>query len=401
LNQCISHGEYDVIILGAGAAGLMCAATASAHGKRVLLCDHADKAGKKILISGGGRCNFTNLYTSADNFLSQNTHFCKSALSRFTQYDTIDMFDNYGITWHEREYGQLFCDDSAKQVVEMLLQRCNQGGVDIALHCDVQSVNKGELFKVVTSLGDVKAPSLVVATGGLSIPKMGATGLGYDIARQFGLNIIDTKAGLVPFRLTGDTDEALKTLAGISLPVSMRCNGRAFSEAMLFTHRGISGPVVLQISSYWRAGESIAVNLLPDINVKEWLVEQCQNKGKQYVRTVLTELLPKRLVLHWCAQYIPDKPLQELSHHDLDTIANQLHAWQLKPAGTEGYRTAEVTVGGVDTACLSSQTMQARDIQGLYFIGEVVDVTGHLGGFNFQWAWASGYAAGVAMSTSA
>jgi len=385
---------YDVIVIGAGAAGLMCAAEASKRGRSVLVLDHAEKAGKKILISGGGRCNFTNLYTSADDFLSQNPHFCKSALARFTQYDTLGMFESQGITWHEREHGQLFCDESAKQVVDMLLEKCLKNHVKIQLNAKIDKIIKNKAFEIHSDQGMFSCESLAIATGGLSIPKMGATGFGYQVARQFGLNVIETEAGLVPFRLTGAAHESLKALAGISLPVTASCAGQSFREAMLFTHRGISGPVMLQISSYWQAGKTIYMNLLPDMDLHNWLLEQQSIRGKQHVRTVLSEVLPKRLVLHWCEQYIPDKPLQALSEEDFDVIVTNLQAWQLKPAATEGYRTAEVTLGGVDTADLSSKTMQARDVQGLYFIGEVVDVTGHLGGFNFQWAWSSGYCAG-------
>ncbi|MDQ6954138.1 MAG: NAD(P)/FAD-dependent oxidoreductase [Mariprofundaceae bacterium] len=391
------HIGYDVIVLGAGAAGLMCAAEAGKRGKRVLVVDHAEKAAKKILISGGGRCNFTNLYTSADDFLSQNAHFCKSALARFTQYDTLAMFEDYGIAWHEREHGQLFCDGSAKQVVAMLLETCSKHGVNIQLQCHIDRIDrvvKHEAFEVISEKGVFSCASLVVATGGLSIPKMGATGFGHQLARQFGLNMIATEAALVPFRLTGKLHESLKSLAGISLPVIASCAGKEFREAMLFTHRGISGPAILQVSSYWQAGTTAHINLLPDLDIRSYLLEQRQVRGKQQLRTVLAELLPKRLVAHWCEAYMPDKALQQLSEMDLNDIAQQLHAWPLKPAGTEGYRTAEVTLGGVDTACLSSKTMQARDVPGLYFVGEVVDVTGHLGGFNFQWAWASGYCAG-------
>ncbi|MDQ6955879.1 MAG: NAD(P)/FAD-dependent oxidoreductase [Mariprofundaceae bacterium] len=386
--------NYDVIVIGAGAAGLMCAAEAGKRGRSVLIVDHAEKAGKKILISGGGRCNFTNLYASADDFLSKNPHFCKSALARFTQYDVLDMFEKQGIAWHEREHGQLFCDESAKQVVNMLLEKCSKHAVIIQLNCHIDEIIQNKGFDVHTNQGLMHCESLVIATGGLSIPKMGATGFGYQIARQFDLTIVETEAGLVPFRLTGKIHDSLKALAGISLPVVASCGGQSFCEAMLFTHRGISGPAMLQISSYWHAGEPIEVNLLPDLDVRTWLQEQKTLRGKQHVRTVLADILPKRLVLHWCECHIPDKPLQALSESDLDVIVSQLHAWQLKPAATEGYRTAEVTLGGVDTACLSSKTMQARDVEGLYFIGEVVDVTGHLGGFNFQWAWASGYCAG-------
>jgi len=385
---------YDVIVLGAGAAGLMCAAEAGKRGRRVLIVDHAEKAGKKILISGGGRCNFTNLYSSADDFLSQNPHFCKSALARFTQYDTLEMFERQGIAWHEREHGQLFCDESAKQVVDMLLEKCLKSHVKIQLHTKIDKIIKKSHFEIYTNEACYHCESLVIATGGLSIPKMGATGFGYQIARQFGLNVVQTEAALVPFRLTGQGNESLKALAGISLPVAASCEGQSFREAMLFTHRGISGPVMLQISSYWQAGKTVCINLLPDLDVRAWLQEQQELRGKQHLRTVLADILPKRLVMHWCEQYMPDKPLQALSETDLNEIVLHLQSWQLKPAGTEGYRTAEVTLGGVDTANLSSKTMQARDIEGLYFIGEVVDVTGHLGGFNFQWAWASGYCAG-------
>jgi len=386
--------NYDVIVLGAGAAGLMCAAQAGKRGRSVLVLDHAEKAGKKILISGGGRCNFTNLYTSADDFLSKNTHFCKSALARFSQYDTLEMFESYSIAWHEREHGQLFCDESAKHVVDMLLEKCLKNHVKIQLHTEIDKILKKSHFEIYTNEGCYHGESLVVATGGLSIPKMGATGFGYQIARQFGLNIVQTEAGLVPFRLTGQASESLKALAGISLPVAVSCEGQLFREAMLFTHRGISGPAMLQISSYWQAGKTVCINLLPDLDVRVWLQEQQPLRGKQHLRTVLADILPKRLVLHWCEQYMPDKPLQALSETDLNEVVSYLQSWQLKPAGTEGYRTAEVTLGGVDTADLSSKTMQARDVEGLYFIGEVVDVTGHLGGFNFQWAWASGYCAG-------
>jgi len=386
--------NYDVIVIGAGAAGLMCAAEAGKRGRTVLLLDHAEKAGKKIRISGGGRCNFTNLYASADDFLSQNPHFCKSALARFTQYDTLEMFENQGIAWHEREHGQLFCDESAQHVVDMLVEKNVKNNVKIQLHTKIDEIIKNSGFEVRTSQGVFGCESLVVATGGLSIPKMGATGLGYQIAQQFGLTIIATEAGLVPFRLTGKTHESLKTLAGISLPVQVSCAGQSFREAMLFTHRGISGPAMLQVSSYWQAGEALLVNVLPDMDLYNFLLDQKKIHAKQHVRTVLSDILPKRLVLHWCEHYIPDKPLQALSEADTARIVECLQAWQLKPAATEGYRTAEVTLGGVDTAELSSKTMQARNVQGLYFIGEVVDVTGHLGGFNFQWAWASGYCAG-------
>ncbi|MDQ6953111.1 MAG: NAD(P)/FAD-dependent oxidoreductase [Mariprofundaceae bacterium] len=386
--------KFDVIIIGAGAAGLMCAAEAGKRGRKVLLLDHAKKAGEKIRISGGGRCNFTNLYTTASDYLSQNPHFCKSALARFTPYDTIAMFDDGGIRWHEREHGQLFCDDSAKQVVKLLLEHCHQAAVTMQLNCYIENITQNNGFQVQSNLGTFEAQALVVATGGLSIPKMGATGLGYQIAQQFGLKIIETRAGLAPFRLTGEAHEQLKTLAGISLPVIASCHGQSFEEALLFTHRGMSGPAILQISSYWQEGDIININLLPKINIQAWLKEQCHKHGKQALRTVLSELLPKRLVLHWCHSYLPDLPIQQLSSSQLHSIEQAMHHWPFKPAATEGYRTAEVTLGGIDTAEISSRTMQVKHVPNLYFIGEVMDVTGHLGGFNFQWAWASGYAAG-------
>jgi len=393
LNQLDMQQVYDVIIVGAGAAGLMCAAEAGKRGRKVLLLDHALKAGEKIRISGGGRCNFTNLHTSASDYLSQNPHFCKSALARFTPYDMIAMFDDAGITWHEREHGQLFCDDSAKQVVQMLLHACQITGVHIQLGCHIDCVSHPDGFHIQSQLGKFDGKALVVATGGLSIPKMGATAWGYQIARQFGLNIIETRAGLAPFRLTGAQYEPLKALAGISLPVVASCHGQSFTEALLFTHRGMSGPAILQISSYWHDGDGIKINFLPAINIHTWLKTQCQERGKQSLRTVLSELLPKRFVLHWCVSYIPDCPIQQLSASDFECIEQAIHHWTFKPAATEGYRTAEVTLGGVDTSELSSKTMQAHRMKNLYFIGEVVDVTGHLGGFNFQWAWASAYAA--------
>lgn len=385
---------FDVIIIGAGAAGLMCAAEAGKRGRKVLLLDHAKKAGEKIRISGGGRCNFTNLYTTASDFISQNPHFCKSALARFTPYDTIAMFEEAGIAWHEREHGQLFCDGSAKQVVDMLLHRCQQTGVQIQLACQIEDVTHNGDFHVQTKLGIFTSPSLVLATGGLSIPKMGATGFGHHMAQQFGINLIATRAGLAPFRLTSQEHEQLKTLAGISLPVVVSCRQQSFQEALLFTHRGMSGPAILQISSYWREGDAVEVNFLPNMNIQAYLKEQVSTRGKQTLRTVLSDILPKRLVLLWCDMYLSDIPIQQLSSKQLAHIENTIHHWSFKPAATEGYRTAEVTLGGVDTAELSSKTMQSKRIKGLYFIGEVVDVTGHLGGFNFQWAWASSYAAG-------
>ena len=390
--------EYDVIIIGAGAAGLMCAGTAARGGRSVLLIDHAEKPGKKILISGGGRCNFTNLRVSAADFISRNPHFCKSALARFTAADFIAMVDAAGIAWHERDHGQLFCDDSAAAIVEMLLAPCRQHHVDIRLNTAVESVERGEAFRVATSRGMFTAPALVVASGGLSIPKMGATPFGLKIAESFGLAIVPVAPGLVPFTFTGPEKERLQALAGISLPVKVSCRGRGFSEAMLFTHRGLSGPAMLQISSYWQPGDELLVDLLPETDIEAFLAQQRETRPEASLANVLAQLLPKRLAQLLCEGPIGNRRLKQLDERGVARIAGQLHGWRLKPNGTEGYRTAEVTVGGVDSAELSSKTMQAKKVPGLYFIGELVDVTGHLGGFNLQWAWSSGYVTGLAIA---
>jgi len=386
--------QYDLIIIGAGAAGLMCAIEAGKRGRSVLVVDHAEKAGKKILISGGGRCNFTNLYTEPTNFICDNAHFVKSALSRYTPYDFLALVERHGIAWEERDHGQLFCVDSAKQIVAMLLAECESAGVLLHFNCTIQAVSKNDQFQLETDSGRFKAGSLVIASGSRSIPKMGATGFGHQIADQFGLSITELRAGLVPFRLTGSEQERLKSLAGISVDVSVSCRGQRFREQMLFTHRGISGPVMLQISSYWREGDLISIDLLPGVDTVGWLTQMRQEHPKTALRTVLAERLPKRLVQYLCESQISDETLRRLTDSQLEKVAETLHNWQLKPAGTEGYRTAEVTVGGVDTNELSSKTMESKRVADLYFIGEVVDVTGHLGGFNFQWAWASGYASG-------
>jgi len=390
--------HFDVIVIGAGAAGLMCAAEAGRRGRSVLVLDHAEKAGKKILISGGGKCNFTNLHAGPADFICSNPHFVKSALSRFTQFDFLALVEKHGIAWEEREHGQLFCVESAKQVVDMLLTECRDAGVEIRLNCSIEAVEKGETFTVATSKGAFVSESLVVATGSRSIPKMGATGFGHMLAKQFGLNVTGLRAGLVPFRFTGREAEALKALAGISLPVTASCNGAVFSEAMLFTHRGLSGPAMLQISSCWREGDAIAVDLLPGADMSAQLRSWREGRPKAMLHTLLAERMPKRLVAYLCETVISDKAAGQLSDRDIETIAATLHGWQLRPAGTEGYRTAEVTVGGVDSDELSSKTMESKKVPGLYFVGEVVDVTGHLGGFNFQWAWSSGYAAAIAIA---
>jgi len=395
-NTAMQH--YDTIIIGAGAAGLMCAGTVAGFGKSVLLLDHADKPGKKILISGGGRCNFTNRFCNANNFISANPHFCKSALARFSADDFIDWVKQSGICFHERSHGQLFCDDSARDIVAMLLQPCRDFGVRISTHNEIRTVAKQVQFQIGTGQGNFTSEALVIATGGLSIPKMGATPFGLKIAESFGLGIIQPVAGLVPFTFTGKEKADLNALAGISLDVRVSCRNRAFTEAMLFTHRGLSGPAILQISSYWQPGDALAINLLPDIDMTALLKRKRQLRPQMQLATVLCELLPKRLVQLLMKDFPGENRLQQLNEKQMQQVAELLGDWQLKPNGTEGYRTAEVTVGGVDTEDLSSKTMMSKQVDGLYFIGEVVDVTGHLGGHNFQWAWSSGYAAGMAIA---
>lgn len=387
---------YDVIILGAGAAGLMCAIEASKRGRRVVVLDKADKPGRKILISGGGRCNFTNLYATPDHFISGNRHFCKSALSRFTQWDFIAMMDAADIGWHEKTLGQLFCDDKAPAVVNMLLEHCEQNGVDIRCQQDIQLIEKNEQFDVMTADTAFHGRSLVVATGGPSIPRMGATDIGLQIAKQFGLRSIPFKPALVPFTFEqAILDLLMRDLAGLATYASVSCNGTHFREGILFTHRGLSGPAMLQISSYWQKGDDILINLLPDKDAASWLLEEKTQSAKKTLISVISHQLPKRLTEKLAEFHSwPEGKLADLSDKRLSAIAEQLQNWSLTPSGTEGMRTAEVCLGGVDTDALSSKTMQAKSVEGLYFIGETVDVTGHLGGYNFQWAWASGWCAG-------
>ena len=391
--------NYDVIIIGGGAAGLMCAIAAGQRGRRVIVLEGANKPGKKILMSGGGRCNFTNVHCEPSCFISANPHFCKSALSRYTQWDFIALVEQHGIAYHEKALGQLFCNDSAKDILAMLEVECTQAGVEIHTDIDVTAVKQNEHFEVLTDNSAYTAESLVLATGGLSIPKMGASDIGYRLARQFDLQVLDTRAGLVPFTFTGVMHELTGRLSGLSIPatVSSEKGDMSFTESILFTHRGLSGPAVLQISSYWQPGESIQVNLLPEQHAEDYLLQAKLKQPKALLRTVLTELLPRALVLELQALWWPDQAeirLSELPDEKLRDIANQLNSWVLKPAATEGYRTAEVTLGGIDTNELSSRTMESKQHPGLYCIGEVVDVTGHLGGFNFQWAWSSAQAAG-------
>jgi predicted Rossmann fold flavoprotein len=388
----------DVIVIGGGAAGLMCARVAGQRGRRVCLIEHANRCGKKILMSGGGRCNFTNTGTTAANFISGNPHFCKSALARYTPQHFVEMVERHGIAYHEKELGQLFCDESSKLIVKMLLDECADAGVRIETECSVEHVEKvDDGFRLRTTLDEMRAPSLVVATGGLSIPSMGATGFGYELARQFGHAVLPTRAGLVPLTLTGKHQEHLADLSGVAFPVTAQCNGRAFSNSMLITHRGVSGPAILQISSYWNVGDALHLDLLPQGDAFDLLKDLRARRSAAELRNALGELFPKRFAERLCELWFPSRPMRQFNDPELRAMANQLQHWPLVANGTEGYRTAEVTLGGVDTDELSSSTMESKRIPGLYFVGEVVDVTGWLGGYNFQWAWASGHAAGIAV----
>ncbi len=389
--------HYDTIILGAGAAGMMCAAHC---GGRVLVVDHAKAPGEKIRISGGGRCNFTNMFAAPENFLSQNPHFCKSALARYTQWDFIDLVGRHGIAWHEKTLGQLFCDGSSKQIIQMLLDEMDRARAELWVRTSLSELRKTEGgFDLEVERDGQRIPltcrNLVLATGGKSIPKMGATGLAYDIARQFGLGVTETRAGLVPFTFS---DAKFKDLAGVSLPARLSNNRTSFDEAMLFTHRGLSGPSVLQLSSYWREGEAVHVNLIPNLPLLDLLRDQRQTAGRKALTTELARHLPARLVDYLCQHIQMKGNLADQSDTALSDLISALSDWRLIPSGTEGYRTAEVTLGGIDTDGLSSKTMEAKDVPGLYAIGEAVDVTGWLGGYNFQWAWSSGHAAGTAIA---
>ncbi len=385
----------DVIIIGAGASGLMCAIEAGKRGRTVLVLDHANKAGKKILMSGGGRCNFTNYTIEPSHYLSNNTHFCKSALSRYTQWDFLALIMRYQIPFHEREHGQLFCNDSAKDILGLLLQECVAAGVVIQLNTTIDTIaSNAEGFQLNTAQGSYQSQSLVVATGGLSIPKMGATPLGYKIAQQFGILVVPTRAGLVPLTLQPSDKALFSPLSGIAVPCIVSNERQQFKENVLFTHRGLSGPAILQISSYWLAGEFIEINLLPDIDVESLLKETRQQKVKSSLKTVLDYYLAKRLVTCLIPEELLNLSMPDLSDRHIQQVASQLHHWMIRPNGTEGYRTAEVTVGGIDCNALSSKTMESKQVPGLYFIGEVVDVTGWLGGYNFQWAWSSAWCAG-------
>lgn len=393
----------DVVIIGAGASGLYCAMTAAQRGRSVLVIDHANKAGKKILMSGGGRCNFTNYVVEPENFIGENAHFCKSALTRYNPWEFIGLVEKHGIPYHERDYGQLFCDDSSKDILNLLLDECAQAGAKVQLKTDIIAIkplvndSEAQGFIIETSKGTIQCASLVIATGGLSIPTMGATGFGYEVAQQFGHDIIPTSAGLVPFTFTDKVGDMIASLAGISLDVVAFNERISFPRPMLFTHRGLSGPAMLQLSNYWQVGEAIHINLVPNVDISDLLIEAKANHPKQLIRSVLTEYFPKKLLLalqdlHWSE--FKDKELANIKDENLIAIGDKINNWTIKPSGTEGYRTAEVTRGGVNTDQVSSKTFESKLQPNLYFIGEVLDVTGWLGGYNFQWAWASGKACG-------
>jgi predicted Rossmann fold flavoprotein len=385
---------FDVIILGAGAAGLMCAVAAGQRGRKVLLLDHADRVGAKILISGGGRCNFTNLHSAPSRFLSGNPDFCKSALDRYTQTDFIALVERHRIPFHEKTLGQLFCDGSARAVVAMLLAECERGGVDVRVNHTVTDISRSDCFRLATSHGSFTAPALVLATGGLSIPKMGATGFAYEVARRFGLGVTDVLPGLVPLQATPETLGFPQVLAGVSVEAIASCAGQSFRENILFTHRGLSGPAILQISSYWRQGDTISLDIAPSCDANGFLLERKQSRPRVETKTALAEILPFRLAHALADACLPPGPMANVPNRTLAAFAARLKRWEILPTGSEGWSKAEVTLGGIDTRDLSSKTMEARNVPGLYAIGEALDVTGWLGGYNFQWAWSSGWCAG-------
>lgn len=386
----------DVVIIGAGAAGLMCAAEAGKRGRSVLIIEHAEKIGKKILISGGGRCNFTNMNVSSDNFISGNPHFCKSALAGFTPEDFISLVDSYKISYHEKTIGQLFCDGSSRQIVSMLEEECKKVNTEIILNCTIKKITKNDNFELETTQGKITTESVVIASGGISIPKMGATDFGYNIAEQFGLKLTEIRPGLVPLTFNIDDKKTFSVLSGISIDVIVTFNKQSFRENILFTHRGLSGPAILQISNYCEIGKPVFINFLPDISIFEILNEQLSSfpQPKILLTNFISNYFPKRFAEVFCEKYFDIKPINQYSQKDLKCISDKFHKWEITPSGTEGFDKAEVTLGGIDTNELSSKTMESKKVKGLYFIGEVVDVTGWLGGYNFQWAWASGFAAG-------
>jgi hypothetical protein len=386
------ENRYDVIILGAGASGLFCAAACGQRGRSVLVLDHNERICSKVLVSGGGRCNFTNLNVTADHYLSGNPHFCRSALARFTPQDMMTLLKKHGIAYYQKEAGQLFCSKSSREIVNMLQKECDRAGVKIRLKCAVTAAGKDSAFFVKTGEGNFHSESLVIATGGLSYRNLGATGLGHDIARWFGLSVTELKPGLVPFTFAPDQQKIFRDLAGISLDAALHCSGQMFRGNILFTHRGLSGPAALQASSYWKKGTDIRIDLFPDKDMEGSLLQE--RGSRMELKTFLCRFFPKRFVEIWCALFMPSRPLNQFSDKELRSLAAHLHAWGIRPQDTEGYGNAEVTAGGVDTRGVSSKTMEAIAVPGLYFIGEVLDVTGHLGGYNLHWAWASGHAAG-------
>jgi predicted Rossmann fold flavoprotein len=386
--------KKDVLIIGAGASGMMCAIESGKRGRSVLVIDHADKIGKKIRISGGGRCNFTNINIHSTNFISNNPHFCKSALSRFTPRDFISLLEKHGVKYEERDPGQLFCQGSAEEIIRMLEKESNNAAVEIILNCHIMDVKKEDSFIISTDHGIFESESLVIATGALSYPQIGASGMGHNIAKQFGLKVTELKPALVPFIFSRTDSLIFSELSGISIDGTIKCNKMEFGGSILFTHRGLSGPAILQISSYWKEGDTIVIDLLPGIDILGIFIERQLNRSKIDMHNLLSEFLPSRLSKIWCASNIQSKPVNQYNEKELKMIANQLHNWEIKPNTTEDFKTAEVTLGGVDTNELSSKTMEAKSVKGLYFTGEVIDVTGQLGGYNLHWAWASGFVAG-------
>ncbi len=384
--------QYDVIIIGAGASGLICAAEAGMRGRSVLILDHSRKIGSKIRISGGGRCNFTNLHISPDNYISQNRHFCRSALSRYAPDDFIALLKAYRISFHEKDAGQLFCDSTSSGIIIMLRAECKKAGAGFLMGCSVRRIEKADSFSITTDKGMFSSKSLVIATGGLSYPKLGASDFGLRIAKQFGLNVILPRPGLVPLTFSGKELELFRKLSGVSINAEVGAGSASFQGSILFTHRGLSGPAILQISSFWKGGGLLSLNLLPDSSAYDILLANRQSRKE--IQNLLAQYLPARFIQAWCRQYLPIKPVCQLTDKQLKEAAQKLHDWQVIPCGTEGYAAAEVTVGGVDTDEVSSRTMEAKNVAGLYFIGEVLDVTGQLGGYNLHWAWASGHAAG-------
>lgn len=385
---------YNVVIIGAGASGLMCALTAGQRGRKVLLLDHSDKVGNKIIVSGGGSSNFTNLHLEPENYISGNPHFCKSALSRFDQYSFISLIEKYGISYHEREYGRLFCDGKSTQIVNLLLNECHTSGVTIKTRCTIKSIVKNEQYIINTNIDDYSAESLVIATGGLSIPDMGATGFGYDVAKQFELKILTRQPGLAPLTLNKNLIDSLSILSGISLNAVISCNGHSFRDALLFTHKGLSGPAILQISNYWNQGDEVVIDLLPDINLADEIRKWQKERPKTELKNLIGELLTRSMARLFTDLWHQNKPVNQYNDKEIEKIAESFHQWTIIPSCNGGYSVAEVTNGGIDTNELSSKTFETKKEKGLYFIGEVLDVTGWLGGYNLQWAWSSGYCAG-------